>query len=189
MRPDCSNTLEINLELFPYLITYLNGSFSSYLYLFFEMFEYFIKASLRAWMNLSYSYAADSNGFGNFFGGKYLGFFTSSTTVSLGSSSAPSPSTSLPSIPIFFAPLFVELGATIVESFFFRSSFSLTFNLLYGLAPDASCPCLSLPRSPYLSLLMVLRLTLPPLEPPILFFADSDWRCLRAAISFENPGR
>jgi hypothetical protein len=65
-------------------------------------------------MNLSYSYAADSKGFGNLFGGKYLGFLTSSMITSFGSSPSKSPSTSLPSMPIFLAPLFVEFGATIV---------------------------------------------------------------------------
>ena len=76
-------------------------------------------------MNLSYSWAADSKGFGNLLGGKYLGFLTSSTIGSFGfsssSSSTPSSSYSFPSMPIFLAPLLVEFGATIVESFFLES--------------------------------------------------------------------
>jgi len=103
-----------------------------------------MSASLRACMNRSYSYAADSNGLGSLLGGKYLGFLISSAAASLASSPS-SPSTSFPSMPIFFAPLLVEFGATIVESFFLGSSFPFTLSLLSGLPADASYPGLPLP--------------------------------------------
>lgn len=150
-------------------------------------------------MNRSCSWAADSNGLGRRRGGKYLGFFTSSITASLPSSSS-APSASLPSFPTFLAPLLVESGAPIVADSFFLplppvpSSFPLTFSLWYSLppAPAPSCPALSLPPAlaPYLptSFVIVLRVPLPllpPAPPWPLFFADSLYLCFKPPfISF-----
>jgi hypothetical protein len=113
----------------------LNGADSSYLNLFFEIFEYFAKASLRACMNLSYSWAADSNGLGNFLGGKYLGFLTSSAIVSSLPSRGLSPSA------FFYSDRFlVESGtvpAMLLSCFFIFSldgSVSIPFSPSLNLA-------------------------------------------------------
>ena len=140
-------------------------------------------------MNLSCSYAADSKGFGNLRGGKYRGFFTSSTTASFASSPSYSGSTSLPSIPIFLAPLLVELGATIVWSFFLLSSLAFTLSLFKGLLAVYSWPGFVFEPAlyPYLSLLIVFKFPLLPTFAPILFLADSLYLCLSPFISFIIP--
>ena len=138
----------MRVELFPGLTTYFRGWDSSCLYRFFEMFEYLAKASFLAWRNFSYSWAADSNGFGNFLGGKYLGFFTSSYITSLPSSSL-APSTPSPSFPpALLAPLFVDSGATRLQLSFFlppsSPSFTPIFNF-WNTLPFASLPFIWVP--------------------------------------------
>ena len=126
--PLFSITLFIKRLLFPGFITNLSGADSSCLNLFFDIFEYFARASFLAWMNLSYSFAASAKGFGIFLGGKYLGtFFTSSIGASSSFSFSLSSSSFLSfSSPTFFAALFVDSGTVVDPSSslpLFRRSF------------------------------------------------------------------